>query len=138
MAGGALPHRLGLSESILVFKQHTAFTGGLASFLDMLPELRTAAPEQKIMVEADNSAEALLIARAGADVVQVDKMPADELRQLVENIRSLGVAVKVSAAGGINEANAAEYAATGVDILVLSSVYFGKPADIAATISLCA
>jgi len=41
----------------------------------------------------------------------------------------------LSAAGGINEQNAAEYAATGVDILVLSSVYFGKPSDIRVTIS---
>ncbi len=34
----------------------------------------------------------------------------------------------------IIEANAAEYAATGIDIIVLSSVYFGTPADIDASI----
>ena len=36
----------------------------------------------------------------------------------------------IAAAGGINAANAAEYAATGVDVLVTSWVYFGKPEDI--------
>ena len=39
-AGGALPHRLGLSETVLVFKQHTAFLGGLESFLGTVEELK--------------------------------------------------------------------------------------------------
>ena len=36
----------------------------------------------------------------------------------------------IAAAGGINADNAGEYAAAGVDILVTSWVYFGKPEDI--------
>lgn len=136
-AGGALPHRLGLSDSILVFKQHTAFVGGLASFLTTLPGLRARTPEHRIIVEADSIDEALLIARAGVDVVQVDKLPPHELKTLIGMIRGIDSNIKISAAGGINETNVAEYAATGVDILVLSSVYFGKPADISVTITPC-
>ena len=62
-------------------------------------------------------------------------MIPEELTQLVGDIRRINSSIKISAAGGINEQNAAAFAATGVDILVLSSVYFGKPADIAASIS---
>jgi len=113
MAGGALPHRLGLSETILVFRQHTAFLGGLDRFLDGLARLKASAPENRVIVEADTAEEALKIAAAGADVVQVDKMPVEDLSIL---------------AGEIHR----EF--PGVDILVLSSVYFGKPADIQATI----
>ena len=29
IAGGAFPHRLGLSETILIFKQHVAFLGNI-------------------------------------------------------------------------------------------------------------
>jgi molybdenum transport protein len=135
MAGGAFPHRLGLSESILVFTQHTAFLGGLDRFLDTIPALKLQAPEQKILVEADTAEEALRIAAAGADVVQVDKMPVAQLAELVAEIRRCCPNVAISAAGGINADNAAEYAATGIDIIVLSSVYFGKPSDISATIT---
>lgn len=134
MAGGAFPHRLGLSESILVFSQHTAFLGGLDPFLERIAVLKKHAPEQKILVEADSADEALRIAAAGAHVVQVDKMPIDELTALVSEIRSRFPGVAVSAAGGINGENAASYAATGIDIIVLSSVYFGKPADISTSI----
>jgi molybdenum transport protein len=134
-AGGAFPHRLGLSESILVFRQHTAFLGGLDRFLDTLPALRKSAPEQKILIEADTSLEAISIAKAGADVVQVDKMPVHELSSLVAEIRRSCPGVKISAAGGINAENAADYAATGIDIIVLSSLFFGKPTDISAVIN---
>lgn len=135
MAGGAFPHRLGLSESILVFTQHTAFLGGLDGFLAMIDELQQKTPEQKILVEADSAEEALRIAKAGADVVQVDKMPVDELIALVREIRSTCPGVGISAAGGINAENAAAYAATGIDIIVMSSTYFGKPSDIKAVIA---
>ena len=134
-SGGALPHRLGLSETVLIFKQHTAFMGGLDALLGEIGRLRLSAVEKKIIVEADSPEEALRIAQSGADVVQIDKLPPVRLQPLVEEIRRMNNTMTISAAGGINEHNAAEYAATGVDILVLSSVYFGKPADIGVVIA---
>jgi len=134
LAGGALPHRLGLSETILVFKQHTAFLGGLEAFLGTISELRSKARETKIIVEADTGAEALLVALSGADIVQLDKLAPAELADTVRALRKANPNLLISAAGGINESNAAEYAATGIDIIVLSSVYFGKPADIGVII----
>ena len=133
-AGGALPHRLGLSETVLVFRQHTAFLGGLEAFLGTVSGLRSRARETKIIVEADDSAEALLVALSAADIVQLDKMAPAELAGAVSAIRRANPNILISAAGGINESNAAEYAATGIDIIVLSSVYFGKPADIGVII----
>ena len=134
MAGGALPHRIGLSDSILVFRQHTIFMGGLDSFLETFAELKAKAPEHTIIVEAESAGDALKIARAGVDVVQIDKLTPDELSIVVKEIRLARPGIIISAAGGINAENAAAYAETGVDILVLSSVYFGKPADIGVTI----
>ncbi len=134
MAGGALPHRIGLSDSILVFKQHTAFMGGLESFLDTVASLKAKAPEHKIIVEAETAEEALNIAMADIDIIQIDKLLPDELLILVKEIRKIRPDVKISAAGGITVETAAAYAKAGVDILVLSSVYFGRPADIGVII----
>ena len=134
MAGGALPHRIGLSDSILVFRQHSVFMGGLESFLETIAELKAKTPEHKIIVEAESAEEALKIAAAEVDVVQVDKLPPDDLSIVVKQIRQAKPGITISAAGGINADNAAAYAETGVDILVLSSVYFGKPADIGVII----
>ena len=133
IAGGALPHRLGLSESVLVFRQHTAFCGGLDNFLQTVTDLKTKTPEHKIIVEAETAEDAMKIAAAGVDVVQIDKLPPEELSVLVRRLHQEAPGVTVSAAGGITAQNASAYAETGVDILVLSSVYFGKPSDIAVS-----
>ncbi len=101
MAGGALPHRLGLSESVLVFRQHTAFCGGLERFLQTVSGLKKKAPEQKIIVEAQNTEEALAIAAAGVDVVQLDKLTPEELSRLVQQLHKVAPGVTISAAGGI-------------------------------------
>ena len=53
---------------------------------------------------------------------------------LVHQIRQSKPEIKISAAGGINAENASAYAETGVDMLVLSSPYFGKPADIGVSL----
>jgi molybdenum transport protein len=100
-AGGALPHRLGLSETVLVFKQHTSFLGGLEAFLKTVAELKLKARETKVIIEADTREEALLIARSGADIVQIDKIKPSELSGTVAAIRSANSNILISAAGGI-------------------------------------
>jgi molybdenum transport protein len=131
-AGGGLPHRLGLSESVLVFAQHTAFLGGEEALWERLPVLKARAKEKKIGVEVTDEAGAVRAARAGADIIQVDKLAPDAMASLVRAVRAVAPRAAVAAAGGINLDNAAAYAATGVDLLVTSAMYWGKPADIKA------
>ena len=48
-------------------------------------------------------------------------------------MRGTGIPGEDRSAGGVNESNAYEYASTGVDILVTSAMYWGRPADIGVT-----
>jgi molybdenum transport protein len=132
-AGGALPHRLGLSESVLVFVQHVAFLGGEEELLRRVPGLRARAKEKKIGVEVTSGPAALRAAEAGADIIQVDKLSPEELAPLVKTCRMLAPQAVLAAAGGITLENVKAYAATGVDLLVTSAMYWGKPADIGVT-----
>ncbi len=127
LAGGASLHRLGLSDSILVFDQHRAFTD---DFISLIPLMAGRFPEKKIAVEANTPADAEAYLKAGAHIVQCERFTYEELRNFVKISGSINKDAVIAAAGGINSANAAEYAATGVDILVTSWVYFGKPQDI--------
>lgn len=130
LAGGAVPHRLGLSETVLVFAQHRAFLGGLQGFIAMLETMRQTCEKKTISVEVDNLQDALVLARAGVDAIQFDKLPVAELSQAVRELRNVKRDIKLAIAGGVNAANIAAYAATGVNIIVTTSVYFGQPADI--------
>lgn len=128
LAGGAFPHRLGLSETVLVFEQHMAFLGGFEGFLERLPELRTKVVEKKLLVEA-TAEQARVLAMAGVDGVQLDKVPVDQMASLVAELKAINPGLTVIAAGGINPSNVAAYAATGVDALVTTAPFTAKPID---------
>jgi molybdenum transport protein len=132
LSGGAVPHRLGLSETILVFAQHRTFTGG-ASFPAIIDGLRRRVPEKKIVVEADTLAEAVAIADAGADIVQFDKASPAEIAALRRHCATRTPRPLVAAAGGIQAANAADYARVGADVIVTSSPYTARPLDVKVT-----
>jgi molybdenum transport protein len=129
MAGGGYPHRLGISETFLAFEQHLNFVGGMDGLISRLDDLRRKCCEKKIIVEAETEEEALKLSRAGVDGIQFDKMDPEKLKRIAGIIREENSRITLLAAGGVNESNADVYAATGMDGLVTSSVYFGKPAD---------
>lgn len=131
LAGGGLPHRLGLSETILVFDHHRTFLG--RPLPELMGELRRRSCEKKIIVEAVTLEEAAELAAAGADGIQFDKVEPDRLSRFVVELRRERPGLLILAAGGINIQNAEAYAATGVDALATSAMYFGKPADIRAS-----
>ncbi len=134
LAGGAMPHRLGLSESVLIFAQHLAFLDGWAGLIERLPALRQQCQEKKIGVEVERLEDALMLAEAGVDVVQFDKLPPSALQEAVVVLKRDYPQLLVVAAGGITQANVQRYAATGVDVLATTAVYSGKPVDIQVNI----
>jgi molybdenum transport protein len=134
VCGGARPHRLGLSESMLIFKHHLVFLESVQDFFTTIDQIRQKIPSTKLVIEVENENEALMAAKAGFDMIQIDKMTSGDLKEVIKKVRSVNPAVKIAAAGGITEINAAKYAATGADTLVLSSVYSGKPSDIGVRI----
>jgi molybdenum transport protein len=134
IAGGAFPHRLGLSESILIFKQHLNFMGGFEGLSQMTKSIRVNACEKKIIVEVENESEAMLMANVDVDGLQFDKVAVEDLKNLVLKIRKVNPNITLIAAGGVNEGNVVEYASTGVDAIATTWVYFGKPSDIKVVI----
>ena len=130
LSGGAFPHRLSVGETVLVFPQHRALLGDWDALQARLAAVAPAMAEKKCVVEACTLDEALLAAQAGADVVQFDKVTPDQLRQWCPLLRQQHPRLTLLAAGGVNGQNAADYAATGVDALVTSSLHHAPPADI--------
>ena len=80
-AGGAVPHRLGLSETILVFAEHRVFLPGV-SLKDMAGRLRPEAPEKKLAIEVTTVAAACDAIGAGFDSIQLERMTPDEVASI--------------------------------------------------------
>lgn len=134
LIGGAFPHRLGLSETVLVFDHHMTFLGGFDAFLELIPTIKTRCVEKKLFVEA-NAEQALRLAKAGVDGIQLEKIPVEELAALVQAIRQINPYVTLVAAGGINPDNAQAYAATGVDGLATTAPFSASPLDMSVRMS---
>lgn len=132
--GGALPHRLGLSETVLIFKQHTAFLGAMDGLLGELEKIKARACEKKVVVEVERREDAIKLCHAGVDALQFDKIPPEELKGIVSDIRKINSGIILIGTGGINAENIEEYAAAGVDVINTTWVYFGKPVDIGVEI----
>lgn len=134
--GGALPHRLGLSETVLIFDQHKAFFPDRASLCAYVSANRASCCEKKLMVEVADLDEAKAYLEAGADGVQFDKVPPELLARYVAELRAGPFSDRVLiAAGGVNAENATAYAETGVNGLATSWPYDGRPLDMTAVIA---
>lgn len=125
--GGGTIHRLGLFDSILIFKQHLVFLKNEDIGLK-IKNLKSRFIEKKIIVEVDNFADAEYFASFGADILQCEKMNLEELSRCVE-LKKRFPTILISATGGINLENVEAFASTGVDFVVTSSPYHAKPID---------
>lgn len=135
LCGGASLHRVGISDSVLVFPNHTRLVGGLKEALSALKERRWLIGERRVVVEVSSLQEALLAAESGVvDEVQVDHLSPDELRSLIEEVKAVNPSIKVAVGGGIGLENIKEYASTGVDVIVTSAPYWVRPADVTTRI----
>ncbi|MBN1789130.1 MAG: ModD protein [Bacteroidales bacterium] len=133
-SGGATIHRFGLSESILIYKNHYHFLGGIENLEKRLKEQRARAGGKMITVEVETPADALRVVKTGVDVVQLDKFSPADIRKIRKAILKSGSGTKLAAAGNITIKNVSDYAGSGADILVTSWPYYGEPADMTISI----
>lgn len=129
-AGGGIMHRLGLSETLLVFAEHRLFLNDAPA--QTIAQLRRAQPEKKIIVEVGDPGEALRWALAGADVLQLEKFTPEAVAACREALQAFPAASRplLAAAGGVRAGNASAYVAAGADLLVTSAPYTAPPQDV--------
>lgn len=128
-AGAGVMHRLGLSETLLVFPEHRAFIAD-EELAARLARVRAAQPEKKLVVEVTDVAEALRFAAFGVDALQLERFTPSEVASLRRQLDQGGLRPLLAPAGGVKLGNAVDYAAAGADFLVTSSPYLAPPADI--------
>ncbi len=119
--GGGLNHRFGLYDGVMLKDNHLAILA--AQGLDLqaaIAQVRSkVGPMVKIEVEAETVAEAQLAADAGADLVLLDNMSPEKLREAVNLIKG---AVKLEASGGINLETVRAVAETGVNYISVGAL----------------
>ena len=120
--GGATNHRAGLYDAVLIKDNHIRLAGGLQQAVVRMRESRPGLP---IEVEAQNLDEVDQALAVNADVVLVDNMTIDEVR---EAVRRIGGRARVEISGGVTLERIPELAATGADYVSVGSLTHSAPA----------
>lgn len=136
MCGGAMPHRLGLGETVLLFAHHRKIYRDDTEFYEAIKDIKGRAVEKKIIVEPQNIDDAIILMKHGVDVLQVDKSSIENLKMIISHRNKNHPNVKILAAGGVNINNAKDFAQAGVDGIVTSSVYFCGMADMGSRLEI--
>ncbi len=136
ICGGAMPHRLNLSETILFFDGHRILYKNSDEFYEDLKRIKRKIPEKKLNVESDNLEDCKNLMNIGVDVIQLDKIDFEELEKIIEYKNENYPFVKILVAGGINLTNIEKYASYKIDGVVTSSVYNCGMANISSRLEL--
>ena len=121
--GGCFNHRSSLGEHVLIKENHITAAGSLAKAVKLA---RDYAPHcAKIEVETESLDDVREALDAGADVIMLDNMAPQQIRQAVEMIDKAAV---IEISGGVNLANMKEYALPGVDVISVGALTHSAPA----------
>jgi nicotinate-nucleotide pyrophosphorylase (carboxylating) len=112
--GGGRNHRMGLYDAVLIKDNHLAALQGEHPnpIATAVARVRRRFPGLSIEVEADTMAQVRQAMEAGVDVVLLDNMSIEQLRQAVELVRGR---VRTEASGGVSLGTVRAIAETGVD-----------------------
>ena len=124
--GGGTNHRIGLYDGILIKDNHLA---GLNGDVRRAVELARAANAGiPVEVEVDTLAQLEVALACHADIVLLDNMTADQMRQAVVRRDAVSPSTKLEASGGVNLSTVREIASTGVDRISIGALTHSAPA----------
>jgi nicotinate-nucleotide pyrophosphorylase (carboxylating) len=134
-AGGGVNHRFGLHDRVLAKDNHLAITGDAAGLQRAIDEAKQRVPDILVEIEADTLDQVrLLCALRGVDIILLDNMSNDQLREAVQ-IRG-DKAIVLEASGGVNLDTVAAIAATGIDCISVGALtHSARAVDLSMEIS---
>lgn len=120
--GGGQNHRYNLSDGVLLKDNHIGAAGGVAEAVRMA---KAYAPfVRKIEVETETLDQVREAVEAGADIIMLDNMTADEMRQAIELI---GGRAETECSGNVTRENIARITALGVDYVSCGALTHSAP-----------
>ena len=121
-AGGAVNHRSGLDEGILIKDNHVRLAGGV---VNAVTRMRKANREMPTEVEAQTLGQVDEALRAGAEIILLDNLSTPDIIEAVKRCRGLA---KTEISGGVSLGRMPELAATGADFVSVGALTHSAPA----------
>ena len=115
--GGARLHRFNLADCVMIKDNHIQFAGSITNAVNKIRE--RLSHTHKIEIECDTIEQVKEAISAKADIIMLDNMSCDLMKQCVELI---GDKAMVEASGNVTIETIGEIAKTGVDVISSSAI----------------
>ena len=122
--GGGTNHRHGLYDAILIKDNHIRAAGSIEKALRCVK--RGAPPDMKVEIEVTNLEQCDHAASAGADLIMLDNMDLEDMRQATR--KHSGNDVLFEASGNVTLDRIRQIAETGVDVISIGTLTHSAPA----------
>ena len=117
--GGATNHRMGLDDAVMIKDNHIDLAGGIERAIE---QIRAVVPYPlTIEVEAESLERVREALDCKADIIMLDNMSVEMMREAVAQIRATSDRIKIEASGNVTLANIRAVAETGVDYISSSA-----------------
>jgi len=117
--GGGVNHRMGLGDAALIKDNHVVAAGSVVAALRAVRDLR---PDIACEVEVDSLEQLDAVLGEDVELVLLDNFPLWQTQAAVQRRNAKAPQTKLESSGGLALADAAEYAATGVDYLAVGAL----------------
>ena len=117
--GGAQNHRLGLYDMVLIKENHIIAAGSIGA---AIATARRTSPGIPVEVEVETLDEFSQALDARADIIMLDELSLEDMREAVQRNRSRGGKAKLEASGSVTLATVREIALTGVDYISIGGI----------------
>ena len=114
--GGGSNHRFGLDDGILIKNNHIKAAGGITAAIRAAKKVHHLA---KIEVEVENLNDLREALSSGADVVMLDNMSVEDMREAVEVAKGMAI---IEASGNVTIERVRDIAETGVDLISVGAL----------------
>lgn len=117
--GGAINHRMGLDDAVMIKDNHIAAVGGIG---EAITSIRSQIPYPlTIEVETESLEQVQETLKYQADIIMLDNMPLTMMTEAVQLIREQDSRVKIEASGNVSLETIRAVAETGVDYISSSA-----------------
>jgi len=122
--GGGQSHRYQLSDAIMIKDNHLKIIGTLEKAMEKVNKVKFI---QKIEVEVTDRKQAISAAKLGADIIMLDNMTPEQVRDISTELRKLRPEIILEISGGITPENIESYAPYA-DVISLGWLTHSTPA----------
>jgi nicotinate-nucleotide pyrophosphorylase (carboxylating) len=117
--GGAQNHRLGLYDMVLIKENHIIAAGSIST---AIATARRTSPGIPVEVEVESLDEFTQALAAGADIIMLDELSREDMREAVALNRARGAGARLEASGSVTLETVREIALTGVDYISIGGI----------------